>query len=380
MGVTTHTRNIVTIGVNTGVDSAASVCVVALVIALGIFEIQRRATLSVASWSPWSVVRSIRSTNWKRVLIQCAPEVLGTLGCFGLVAALLSRPREFETAEDQEMWDQIQADWPRLVCADTLLAIQAMLRLVVLAAAVYHGCAAGPVPLAPQAATLLGLGCLARASVSAGSSAYLMDGPCGSTLPVACDAVSTLLAFYLGRACLRKRLLPTVFTSIALTVLASRHCLNLSGGKPHFDALFVASYGFDSLAAFTHLFQTLSVGSAAAAVPRQAILAVQAMLGTYYFHYALPHTAEIVLAGKPLQFLELAHTAAAAACLGAMALYVVDEAPLASSGDFVAKADDEPIRVLAGSGRPLGAVGISASPGFVAAGARADAPTGIVLW
>lgn len=323
MGVTTYTRNIVTVGVNSGVDSTASFCVVALVVALGLLEMQRRVMFGGASRRPWGV--SLKSCTC--LLRQSVPEVVGIIVCVGTVAVLLSRPQKFGSPEDEEMWAELKLEWPRLACADTLLAIQAMLRVVVLAAATFHARTSGRVSLASQSATLLGLGCLARVTAGAGSEAYLLDGPLGAKLPVVCDVASMMLALSLGKACFWKRPLPTVFTVIALTWLSSRHCLNLSGGKPHLDALFVASYGFDLLAALTHLFQNLSIGSAGAALPRQAILAAHGVIGAYYFHYALPHTEELVLVGCPLQFLELAHTAAAAACLGAMALFAVGDAP-----------------------------------------------------
>ncbi|CAE8680432.1 unnamed protein product, partial [Polarella glacialis] len=66
-----------------------------------------------------------------------APETLGLLACLGLAAVLRAQgDRPPADPADRAAWEEIQRQWPILSTADSLFALQAMLRLVLVLSAV----------------------------------------------------------------------------------------------------------------------------------------------------------------------------------------------------------------------------------------------------
>lgn len=113
---------------------------------------------------PWRVAGiHIREMGVKRcarscaaVVYRCAPEVAG-LSVVLLLALLLRLRGDTEVMEDaasQQVWEQIKVEWPILMGADTLLNLQAMLRLLVLLFVSVRAEISGRSPLSGLAALL----------------------------------------------------------------------------------------------------------------------------------------------------------------------------------------------------------------------------------
>merc|ERR1719262_1268053 len=97
-----------------------------------------------------------------------------------LLAAILRLRGDTEVMTDPAMvkvWEQIKAEWPILMGADTLLNLQAMLRLLVVLFVAYRADAGGRSPLTGLAALLSLAGALARGMLTTRSTMYRLEGP-----------------------------------------------------------------------------------------------------------------------------------------------------------------------------------------------------------
>lgn len=226
----------------------------------------------------------------------------------------------------QETWENIKKEWPLLTCGDTLLSIQAMLRFVVLLSVVLHGDGNGPEPMSEETAALLAGGCLSRVVCCILSSIYWLDGPLGGNMPTAFDVVSSGLALALGRKVFRKNWFVTAFTTASIYWLSSRHHMNLSESDLVADRLFIAAYLFDCFAALTHLARSLLADTpfCCASLVRNALMAIQAPLGAYYFVYAFSCEGLSAIKGTPCEVLQLCHLVAGGAYLCSAGILLAD--------------------------------------------------------
>merc|ERR1719517_73252 len=91
----------------------------------------------------------------KRLSKEYVPEIVCLMMCLMLAALLRARGNDHVQASDAEAWAQITAQWPLLLTADTLLSLQAMLRLLVLLSTVLRaGSGDSPAPLSDEASAL----------------------------------------------------------------------------------------------------------------------------------------------------------------------------------------------------------------------------------
>mmetsp|Transcript_55154 Transcript_55154/g.120964 ORF Transcript_55154/g.120964 Transcript_55154/m.120964 type:complete len:347 (-) Transcript_55154:57-1097(-) len=310
-----------------GLGSAAEtfLCVIVAMVVLRL-ELQRRAGNGpdFGSRDPGRYAESC-----KRLLRQCAPEAAGVVACLTLAAALRARGDSGRPLDDQA-WASITAQWPLLLTADTLLSLQAMLRLVVLLSVVLRASGGGPVPLSEEASTMWLMGGLARACLLIKSTVYMLDGPLGGALPAACEVAVLPLLLVLSRGTLRRApatialLLPTVGYFCYRNRLAlAEDCFT--------DGLFMFAHVFDLLAALAYLLRTLLIdtsskgGRGGVSVGfAHLVMPVQQSLSAYYFLQAFDIVPELVGSGLPFEVLQIGNTVQFGAYLGALALHLAE--------------------------------------------------------
>lgn len=316
------------LGFPVGAMEAFLCAIVALVVLR--LELQRRAGTGPS-------IGSLQGSAWyaescKRILKECAPEAAGLLTCLTLAAALRARgDKGVQALEHEEAWAQITAEWPLLVTADTLLSLQAMLRLVVLICVVLRAGGSLAAPLADESCALWLFAGLARVGVFARSSAYLLDGPLGGALPAACEVAVLPILLVLSQNTLRRAPLTIAAVLAATVLICSRNHLALSEDDDRVDrqadGLFMVAHVFDCLTAFVYLFRTVLIESGSKSVSvafTHLLMPIQAGLSAYYFLQAFSAVPELVGVGVPFEVLKIGNTAALGAYLGASALHFAE--------------------------------------------------------
>jgi len=268
--------------------------------------------------------------NCKRLLKECAPEAAGLFTCLTLAAALRARGDAHGVSEsDAEAWEQINSEWPLLLTADTLLSLQAMLRLVVLISVVLRAGGGAAAPLADEATCLWLFAGLARVGLLARTSVYMLDGPLGGMLPAACEVAVVPMLLVLSKSTLRRAPLTLGLVLAATVSFASRNYLALADedDKHLADSTFMLAHTLDCLAAFAYLFRTALIDTGSRGVSTgftHLLMPVQAGLSAYYFLQAFMAVPELVGKGLPFEALQIGNTAALGAYLGASALYFAE--------------------------------------------------------
>jgi len=286
-------------------------------------ELQRRTTTGPNFGS--------RQTGWyaescKRLLKECAPEAVGLTACLTTAALLRARGDVRAAGADSEAWEQIKAQWPLLLTADTLLSLQAMLRLVVFASVALRAGRGGPAPLAGEPSALWLGAAAARVALLLRSEAYTLDGPLGGNLPSVCEVAVLPILFLLGRDTLRRAPFTLAWVVAAAACFARRNHLSLADDA-HADALFLFAHSLEFLASFAYLLRSALID-----VPRgdvsagfaHLLMPVQQALAAYYWLQAFDFSPTLVGAGLPFEALQIGCCAQLGAYLGASALYFAE--------------------------------------------------------
>mmetsp|Transcript_117137 Transcript_117137/g.164728 ORF Transcript_117137/g.164728 Transcript_117137/m.164728 type:complete len:347 (-) Transcript_117137:58-1098(-) len=300
-------------------------------------ELQRRFDLTTVDLKSQSL----------RILCRSLPETcaLAATLLVALALRLFSNPDRNVSADPAEIqvWEQIKTEWPILMGADTLLAVQAMLRLLVWVTVVLRMSkqTAGS-PVAGASSTLYLAAAGARSLLSAQSSAYGLDGPLGGSFAVFCEVTSGAWLAALCSKVGRGSWCTGAFVAMAAWA-ASRHYLNLSGAEPggdySNDRLFILAHClefFGSMALLAQAFRTVAGESesiqAQALNPRRVstswdgfvylVLAAQQALPAYYFLTAFAPSPSLVGEGRPFCLLIMANLLQLAFLLCALAFYV----------------------------------------------------------
>jgi hypothetical protein len=261
----------------------------------------------------------------KRVMKQYAPEVAGLVATLALAALL--RARGDAGSEDSPTWAEIKAQWPLLMTADTLLSLQAMLRLLVLLSVVFRSTGT-PTPLAEEAAAMWFVAAVARVALLWRTSVYMMEGPLGGWITAAFEVAVLPVLGLMSRSAFGRAPLSLCLTVAGMSAFAWRNRLNLSEDATA-DALFVFAYCGDMLSALGYLLRTALVEK----VPGRTdvsvgfthlLMPVQASLSAYYFLQAFEPTRELVGQGRPFEVLQISNTVAFGAYVGAAALHIAD--------------------------------------------------------
>lgn len=264
----------------------------------------------------------------KQLLRIWGPEVLGLVAVLSLALGLRihgqSSTVEPPSPEEAQAWAEIVKEWPLLITADTLLALQAMLRLLVLSLVVVRAGDVKTLPLAGPTSVLWFFAGFARALVPVFSTVYMLDGPLGGSFPQCCEvAVLPLLLILSWRSSCRwslAGLLPVVGFAAAA---AWRNRLALSEEKiPMADALFILAQILDLLAAFAYLLRTLLMDCSDSLSLTHLIMPAQAALAAYFFVQAFPYNVHHVAVGAPFAVLHIGTTAQLGAYLASASLHV----------------------------------------------------------
>lgn len=269
--------------------------------------------------------------SFKSLLRHCAPELVGTV-VVGILSVAI-RLRGDRTIVDEgvdDVWSLIKNEWPILITADTLLSLQAMVRLIITVSVVLRTgeASTGPVPLMKEPAVFLGLATCARVAVIVRTSHYMLDGPFGGTLPVACELAVLPLLVLLGLGAAKKTLLSSFMAAGVAVWFASRNRLSLADDF-HADTLFMLAHTLELATGFAYLARTLHIvcdhaqspASAAQAGLVHVLMVLQQAMPAYYFVVAFPYTPELVATGHPFEVLQYGNIGCLGAFLAALALH-----------------------------------------------------------
>jgi len=305
------------------VSGETLMCVVVAMVVLRL-ELQRRAGTGPDIGSRRDA--GSYAHTCKRFLKECAPETAGLMACLTLAAALRARGDVVQPS-DSEAWEQIKAQWPLLLTADTLLSLQAMLRLVVLLSIVLRaGISGRPAPLSEETAALWLGANTARLVLLSRTTSYMLDGPLGGILPVACEIAVMPILLVLSRGTIRRAGLTLALVAVAAACFASRNRLALCGDSSA-DALFTLAHSLDLLAGCTYLVRTALIERCSQDVSvgfTHLLMPIQQGLAAYYFWQAFGFAEELVGSGLPFEVLQIGSTVSFGAYLAASALYIAD--------------------------------------------------------
>lgn len=289
----------------------------------------------------WLLERSLRhggSVKLKRA-VQALPiltaEFLGLAALSVLVVALLSRGKNLgspiSTSEDKLLWDGMATEWPVLQTADTLLAIQAMLRFLLVFSLAFRPDSLG-VPLSGSAALFLFFAGICRVSILVLSppEVYHYDGPLGGALNTLFEMAVLPPLLYLGLVLDRPSLLGGVMiigVAPAMAWLALRNRFALADdSQGYLDTLFSLAQLLELLVATTVLGRTLrsvvlqatdnanaetasTVNTYIRACFAHGLLPIQALLAAYFHLVAFAPPSEapaaLVRAGSPFEMLRV---------------------------------------------------------------------------
>eukprot|EP00927_Polykrikos_kofoidii_P006618 TRINITY_DN12681_c0_g2_i1.p1 TRINITY_DN12681_c0_g2~~TRINITY_DN12681_c0_g2_i1.p1 ORF type:complete len:387 (-),score=74.18 TRINITY_DN12681_c0_g2_i1:53-1213(-) len=358
--------------------SEIAICISAALVVLRV-ELQRRAGDSTGLGGG-----SIACC--KKIITQCAPEIAGVIGCLTLAALLRARGDSDPLDPSQaQVWDAIKSQWPLLVTADTLLALQSMLRVCILVSSMLRASSASlPVPLADEAATLCLGAQVMRFIAAAMDSSFKLDGPLGGTFPVGCDAIAVILLVGLGGLrVFRRNPIASSVTVCCIGWLAGRHHLCMAN-EVHLDQFFVGAYMLDVFASLTYFGRSLLIGGSESVYAGRmsvgfthVLMATQQGLATYYFFVAFDFQENLVGNGLPFSVLKLGNAVAFCAYLASATLWIAELA----AGDA---SDRAAVHTSTADGRqehsPAVALGrgvgdVSAAPARVSPSAEPPSPS-----
>jgi hypothetical protein len=310
--------------------------VIGVVVALAVLRLEvRRRAADMPQWSGRQSNEGYIRAAFK-VLWLYAPEVVGLLTC-SAVAIYLRLTFSTAGMDNEEVFAQIAATWPVLLGADSLLAFQCVLRLLVYTSSAIRS-KTGPTPLSKEPALLFLGAAVGRVMLAYRSTSYLLDGPIGGSLPVACEILSVPVLMVLSRGVPKGAVAASVLTLAVAARVALRNHLSLADDDDISDALWMFAYIAELLAAFAYLFRTLlldedSIVTARLAVAHRfahVIMPLQQCLAAYYFVQAFEFSPGLVKAGHPFEILQIGGVAQLGAYAGATVLYVAEylEAPV----------------------------------------------------
>jgi len=308
------------IGANTSGSQDFVVSMALVAVALGIWLLERAGYAQLISCV--------------RVLKRLAPELLALSFGLSLASALVYCGQHNGGAEipkeDQALWSDINAEWPVLKTADSLLGIQAMLRLVLLSSALLRkGDDEATSAMAMEPMGFLFLASCTRAILLLCSpwEVYHLDGPLGGALNLACEICAVPLTAWLCRP-LRRNIYGVSCIAIiwlALGLLASQQHLALADpGQEYLDVLFSWSQFLDFAAALAFLIRTCTLWTSARGefmvYSLMALLFQQLLSAVFMFsswgQAPFHEVPGIVGKGSPLAVMQMS-------CLLEVACYVV---------------------------------------------------------
>lgn len=252
-----------------------------------------------------------------------------------VAVSLVCRREALDNPEDDESWRQVKREWPLFITADTLLGLQAMLRLVFLLSASLRQTAVQLSPFDGEAATFFMLAAVARVSILFLSprDVYHLDGPLGGDMNVAVEITGLLLLLPLGCRILGKglyRVAALIANVSVLTYVAYCHRFALADlHQEYLDILFSLGVLLEIAAAAAFLVRSFRMSGSyswdAFTGFAHFMLPMQQALPTYYLlvAFAPPFTVAPAIVGKghPFEVLQTGTLAQVAMYLIAAFVY-----------------------------------------------------------
>lgn len=309
-----------------------SICAVIMLILFRL-EAARRSGKSKLSTRKLESNRNDAVADAKKFVEQFAPEIIGLAVCLAMAFAFrMNTPIEnmfddFDKSQGGSL-KQILQSWPLLLTADTLLSLQAMLRLSVVVSSILRT-EARSLPLSQETAAISCVAMLGRVLLVLRSKLYMLDGPLGGYLPMAFDLVSALLLAILTSGISQKGLAGAALALLAAACIGSTNYLRLAG-EHLADGLFIAVQSAEIFAALAYLsralFSDAGVGSAGrrnvALWFAHILMPIQASLSAYFFIEAFRAIPVMVGAGYPFVVLHLGGLVQVAAYSTAAVIHV----------------------------------------------------------
>jgi hypothetical protein len=298
--------------------------------------------LFLAAVAIWFFEKSLRGRlrpaetsvpDCSQLVRRYAPEALGLVVCVAIAAALRSAcsERAPDDPNDAAAWQEIRNQWPILVTADTLFALQAMLRLLLLLSAILRPSGLGDSvdarPLEGSTAFFYFLAGVARVWLIFESPSHALEGPLSGPVNIAFEVAALPLLAKLATTAFAqfRRSFLTSFLKVtcwlvglAATVkLASENRLPLAEDYLR-DTIFTLVGLLELLAAASCLLTTLGIvassifnGDAGSTRCRGAFagfahlaLPIQQSLSMYFFLTAFDSALDKVSVGQPLVLLQ----------------------------------------------------------------------------
>lgn len=305
--------------------------------------------LFVAAVAIWFFETSLRGRlrpagssvpDCSQLVRRYAPEALGLVVCVAIAAALRSvcSDRAPEDPNDAAAWQEIRNQWPILVTADTLFALQAMLRLLLLLSAILRPSGSGDSvdarPLEGSTSFFYFLAGVARVWLIFKSPSHALEGPLSgpvntafevAALPLLAKLATSLAKLATSAFAQCRRAFLTSFLKVACWLsglaaaakLASENRLPLAEDYLR-DSIFTLVSLLELLAAASCLLSTLGIvassifnGDAGRIRSRGAFagfahlaLPIQQSLSMYFFLTAFDPALDKVSVGQPLVLLQ----------------------------------------------------------------------------
>lgn len=253
------------------------------------------------------------------LLRECVPEIAGAgLVVIGAGVSLANAWTDVTAyaggVQFDAAWTDITNQWPVLMTADTLLALQSLFRLPLLLSVLLRAppkmeVAPQTVPLAGYSILLYFMAGMSRVIILTFDEAYGLDGPLGGRVNYASEIASLLVLTFLAAGALRD--LPNIFglvCSVAIACfVAQRHCFAISENV-WMDTLFVFAQVMETFGAgvhLTHTFMTDGGAQGGAASFVHFLLPLQQVLPVYFFLEAFEEVPDLSRSGHPFMVLRL---------------------------------------------------------------------------
>jgi hypothetical protein len=268
----------------------------------------------------------------KKILEQCMPEIVGLIVCLAMAIAL--RMNEVDGALDEtvdvnpihrnrEVLENVKRTWPILLTADSLLGMQAMLRLLVVVSSVVRT-DGGPLLLSREVAAISAGAMLGRVNLASQWKVYRLDGPLGGFLPMACDLVSAPFLGILSFGITYQGVAATGIAMLTSAVAGSQSQLTLADDRMA-DGLFIFVHCAELFAALAYLYRAMTSNVFLSSSGRRGaafwfahmVMPIQAALSAYYFVVAFKYVPGMVAAGFPFEILHMGGMLQVAAYTGA---------------------------------------------------------------
>lgn len=267
-------------------------------------------------------------TASKTVFRNCAPELGGVFIVILLLTSLRLRGDRTGVV-DEVAWEAIKNEWPLLMTADSLLSLQAMVRLLICTSLVLRTSDSTVTSsLMGEPAMLLCLGNVARSILVCWTVFYALDGPIGGNIPWAAECATAVLSGLLALGALRKSIFSLILIVLAAAWFSSRNRLAL-GENPTGDSLFIFAHTLEMLSAFAYCIRTLFIMTESkvmnSTLPTgfiHALMVLQQAMPAYYFTVAFEYSDELVDRGQPFMILKYGSLAGLGALLAAFAVHV----------------------------------------------------------